>query len=216
MWFTSDPTFWMPSQSSNHAATVDNIYYFLYWASIISFVAVMGVLAWFLLKYRAKGKNDHALSQNDHSTVLEVAWTLPVFVVSAVAFYFGAVGFIDMRSAPDNAYEINVTAYKWAWLFNYENGHSEGNLHVPAGRPVKLVMSSDDVLHSFFVPAFRVKQDVVPGRYTSLWFEAKEAGEYQIFCTEYCGTKHSEMLSKVIVHEPAEFDKWLEIGRAHV
>lgn len=210
MWFTSDPTFWMPSQSSNHAATVDNIYYFLYWASVISFVAVIVALVFFVFKYKAKDKNDKALSQQDHSTVLEVAWTLPVFIVGAVAFYFGAVGFIDMKSPPDNAYEVNVTAYKWAWLFNYDTGASDGNLHIPAGRPIKLVMSSDDVLHSFFVPAFRVKQDVVPGRYTTVWFEAKEAGEYQIFCTEYCGTKHSEMLAKVIVHEPADFEEWMK------
>jgi cytochrome c oxidase subunit 2 len=210
MWFTSDPTFWMPAQASNHAALVDNIYYFLYWASVISFVAVIAAGGWFVLKYRARDINDKALSQVDHSTTLELTWTLPVFGVAAVAFYFGVMGFVDMKTPPDDAYEVNVTAYKWAWAFTYANGHTDGNLHIPAGRPVKLTMASDDVLHSFFVPAFRVKQDVVPGRYTQVWWEAMEPGEYQIFCTEYCGTKHSEMLAKVIVHTEDDFAKWLD------
>lgn len=214
MWFTSDPTFWMPDQASNHAALVDSIYYFLYWASIISFVVCIGAAAWFVIRYRAKTPHDQAESQVDHSTALEVTWTLPVFGVAAVAFYLGVVGFLDMRNAPDDAYEIQVTAYKWAWAFTYENGVTDGNLVVPADRPIKLIMSSDDVLHSFYVPAFRVKQDVVPGRYTSLWFQTDGAGEYQIFCTEYCGTKHSEMLAKVIVKEPTEFDRWLEESAA--
>ena len=210
MWFTSDPTFWMPEQASNHAALVDNIYYFLYWASVISFVAVIFAGALFVVKYRAKDPNDKARSQVDHSTTLELAWTLPVFGVAAVAFYFGVMGFVNMKTPPDDSYQVNVTAYKWAWAFNYANGHTDGNLHIPAGRPVKLVMSSDDVLHSFFVPAFRVKQDVVPGRYTTVWWQADAPGEYQIFCTEYCGTKHSEMLAKVIVHTEDDFAKWLD------
>ena len=212
MWFTSDPTFWMPAQASNHAALVDNIYYFLYWASVISFVACMFAGALFVLKYRAKNINDKALSQVDHSTTLELTWTLPVFAVAAVAFYFGVMGFVSMKTPPDDAYEVNVTAYKWAWAFNYANGHTDGNLHIPAGVPVKLTMSSDDVLHSFYVPAFRVKQDVVPNRYSSVWFQATKVDSFDVFCTEYCGTSHSGMLAKVIVHKPEDFEAWLNAG----
>jgi cytochrome c oxidase subunit II len=112
--------------------------------------------------------------------------------------------------APAESYEIAVTAKKWAWSFTYPTGATTSELHVPAGRPVKLLMSSQDVLHSFFVPEFRVKQDVVPGSYTSVWFHAIEPGEFTLLCTEYCGTAHSSMLAKVVVHEEREFQEWLE------
>ena len=211
MWLLSEPTYWMPPPASNHATLVDDLYYFLYWTSVISFVLIVVVAGWFVWRYRSRGdQNEKAESQADHSTILEIAWSLPVFLVGLIAFYFGAVGYIDLRSPPDDAYEIRVTAYKWAWEFAYRNGATSPDLHVPVDRPVRLVMSSDDVIHSLFIPAFRVKQDIVPGRYSDAWFEPLTAGEFQGFCTEYCGTKHSEMLFKVVVHPSGEFEQWLQ------
>jgi cytochrome c oxidase subunit 2 len=116
-------------------------------------------------------------------------------------------GYIHLSTAPANTYDIEVTGQRWSWTFNYPNGATETNvLHVPLGRPVKLTMRSEDVIHSLFIPAFRVKQDVVPGRRTELWFEATREGEFDIYCAEYCGTEHSQMLAKVIVHSPLAFE----------
>ena len=211
MWMTSDPTFWMPSAAATQAEVVDLLYYFLYYVSVVSFVLIMAVLVYFVFKYRAKSRGEQALSPGGHNTLLEIGWTLPVAVVSVFVFVVGAKGYIDMKSPPADSLEISVTGYKWAWQFTYPGGHRDPNLHVPPNRPVRLVMSSDDVLHSFFIPAFRIKQDVVPGRYTEVWFQAIESGTFQIFCTEYCGTKHSEMLAKVTVHESEKaYKEWLD------
>ena len=133
-------------------------------------------------------------------------------------FFIGFKGFIIAKTVPDNAYQIDVTAAKWYWKFKYPNGATSDDLYVPAGRPVKLVMRSEDVLHSFYIRDFRVKQDVVPGRYTSLWFQADNPTEGQdfhhIFCTEFCGTGHSDMNRKVFVLPETEFDNWVvEQGR---
>ena len=118
--------------------------------------------------------------------------------------------YLDMRKPPDDAYELQVVARKWSWAFQYPNGYIDDVLHVPVDRPVLLTMTSDDVIHSMFIPAFRVKRDVIPGRYTKLWFEPTEPGEFDLFCAEYCGTKHSDMITKVVVHPSGEFDRWLE------
>ena len=211
MWMTSEPTFWMPSAAATQAEVVDLLYYFLYYVSVASFVVIMVVLVYFIVKYKAKSKGERAQSPGGHNTLLEISWTIPPAIVSVFVFVVGAKGYIDMKSPPRDSMEIGVTAYKWAWQFTYPNGHKDANLHVPPDTPVRLVMSSDDVLHSFYVPSFRIKQDVVPGRYTEVWFKATESGEYQIFCTEYCGTKHSEMLAKVTVHESEDaYEKWLD------
>jgi cytochrome c oxidase subunit 2 len=122
---------------------------------------------------------------------------------------WGFQGFVNLRTPPKGAMEVQVTAQKWKWLFEYPHG-SEDALHVPVNRPVRVVMHSVDVLHSLFIPNFRVKMDAVPGRYTDLWFQATAPGDYPIFCTEYCGTAHSDMLSRVIVHPEGGYEKWLE------
>lgn len=211
MWMTSDPTFWMPSAAATQAEVVDLLYYFLYYVSLASFVVIMAALMYFVYRYRAKSKGERAVSPGGHNTLLEIGWTLPPAIVSVFVFVVGAKGYIDMKSPPADSMEIGVTAYKWAWQFSYPNGHRDPNLHVPPNRPVRLVMSSDDVLHSFFVPSFRIKQDIVPGRYTETWFKAVESGQYQIFCTEYCGTRHSQMLATVTVHESQKaYDEWLQ------
>ena len=202
-------SFWMPPSAATNAELVDYVYFFLYWTSVISFVLIIGLLVHFILRYRQKKRGELPKKTSSHNTWLEIGWSLPVAVVSVFVFYFGATGYIDAKTPPRGAYEIQVRAFKWGWAFTYPNGYVDNDLHVPQGEPVKLVMGSDDVIHSLFIPAFRMKQDVGPGRYTAAWFEATEPGTFQIFCAEYCGTKHSEMLAKVVVHEPGTFEPWL-------
>ena len=135
------------------------------------------------------------------------------FGLTMVMFVWGALIFFDIYNPPDDALEISVVGRQWMWKAQHPTGQSEINeLHVPVGQPVKLMMTSEDVIHDFYLPAFRIKQDVLPGRYTSVWFEATKAGVYQLFCAEYCGTQHSGMIGRVVALEPAEFEKWLSGG----
>jgi cytochrome c oxidase subunit II len=203
-------TYWFPPQASNHADLIDTVYYFIYWVSVVSFVLIVVMMVHFARKYAQKKRNDLPNEQSDHNTLLEIGWSLPVLIVGVILFYFGAIGYIDARTPPPGAYEIRVRAAKWSWEFTYPNGATSPDLHLPVNTPIRLVMGSDDVLHSFFVPAFRVKQDVVPGRYSDIYFEATQTGEFQIFCTEFCGTKHSEMLAMAIVHDEIGFRAELE------
>jgi cytochrome c oxidase subunit 2 len=141
---------------------------------------------------------------------LELTWTIVPLVLGIVMFYFGTSLYVKMRTPPKNATEIFVIGKQWMWHIQHGNGVRENNtLHVPVGRPVKLTMISQDVLHAFYIPAFRVQEHVVPGRYTQLWFTATQAGEYHLFCNMYCGTQHSEMGGKVVAMPPAEFAAWL-------
>lgn len=179
---------------------------------IVSFILLAGVtiaMIYFAIKYKRKSDDDKT-PLITHNNTLEITWSVIPLILVFIVFGWGYSGWLNLKAVPDNAYEIQVSAYKWGWTFSYENGAQVGNeVHVPAGRPVKLVMKSQDVLHSFFVPDYRVKQDVLPNRYTYVWFQAEEPGESQVFCTEYCGTSHSDMLAKVIVHSPDDFDNWL-------
>ncbi|HKK25661.1 MAG TPA: cytochrome c oxidase subunit II [Gracilimonas sp.] len=179
---------------------------------IVSFILLAGVtiaMIYFAIKYKRKSEDDKT-PVITHNNTLEITWSVIPLILVFIVFGWGYSGWLNLKAVPDNAYEIQVSAYKWGWTFSYENGAQVGNeVHVPAGRPVKLVMKSQDVLHSFFVPDYRVKQDVLPNRYTYVWFQAEEPGESQVFCTEYCGTSHSDMLAKVIVHTPDDFDNWL-------
>jgi cytochrome c oxidase subunit 2 len=146
------------------------------------------------------------------SKLLEISWIVVPTILVLLVFNWGFKSFIKMNVAPPNAYEIQAEAWKWNWLFTYPNGTQSDTLYVPEGRPVKVTMSSRDVIHSFFVPAFRVKQDVLPNRYTSVWFEATNQGTYDLFCTEYCGTNHSDMITKTKVVSQQEFSDWVESG----
>jgi cytochrome c oxidase subunit II len=203
-----DGTFWMPREASTTAHEVDRLFYAIFWISLFFFALIVVLGTIFVFKYRSRQRGE-AGKGPVHNTPLEIAWTaIPLLIVLGI-FYVGFKGFIDMNVAPENSYEIQVTAQKWKWLFTYPNGYVDDNLHVPVDTPVKLVMASEDVIHSFYVPDFRVKKDVVPGRYTKAWFRAPRPGTYQIYCAEYCGTSHSDMLASVIVHEPGGFEKWL-------
>lgn len=202
-------TFWLPEQASSFAGDMDALYMFVIWATSIIFFLVVAAMGYFVVKYR-RTHAGHRSSPVHESHLLEVAWaTLPV-ILSLLVFTWGFKNYITLNVAPPDSYEVLVKAKKWFWEFQYPNGYvSVGDLVVPEGRPVKLRMMSEDVLHSFFVPAFRVKQDVVPNRYTSLWFEATRADTFQVYCTEYCGTQHSGMLANAVVMSQSDFDNWL-------
>lgn len=197
-------SFWFPAQASTSAETIDFVYYFIYYICIFFFVVIGAAIVFLTLRYRRRGRDDLAGHAPGHSNTLEITWSVIPAILCVFIFYFGTVGFMDLRTSPDDATEVTVRGWKWAWEFEYPNGATSDVLHAVKGEPTKLLMFSDDVIHSFFVPSFRVKQDVVPGRYTSLWFEPTIAGEHQVYCTEYCGTKHSDMLATVLVHETRE------------
>jgi cytochrome c oxidase subunit 2 len=204
--------FGMPKQASTVAAEIDNVYNFITILSIFFFVIIVGAMLLFIMLYR-RGREDGtqriAEKTSTHNTPLEVTWTVIPLILAIAMFYVGMRGYLDLRQPPADAYTIDVTAKKWNWEFNYIDEVGQitlpDELVVPVNRPVKLNMMSMDVLHSCFIPAFRVKQDVVPGRYTYLWFTATEVGTYTLFCAEYCGTNHSNMIATVHVVPEDEF-----------
>lgn len=201
--------FFLPPAKSTLAEQTDTLFWFVHLSSLVLTIGLLAVIVYFVYKYRRKSE-DEVTPLITHNNQLEVTWSVIPLVLVIIVFGWGYKVYLDQRVIPDDAYEVNVTAQKWLWQFSYENGaRTTGELHVPAGRPIKLVMSSNDVIHSFFVPDYRIKQDVVPGQYTEVWFNAPEPGESIVFCTEYCGTAHSDMTAQVIVHEQEEFKQWL-------
>jgi cytochrome c oxidase subunit II len=203
-------SFWLPRARSTLAQHVDSAWDAALWTSIAFFVLVAGGTVLFAIKYRRRTEKDKT-SDISHNTTIEVAWTVIPLIIVMGLFGVAMKGYMFAMVAPAEAYEINVTAGMYLWTFTYPNGNTTVNeLGVPKGRPVKIILSSQDILHSFYIPEFRVKQDVVPGAYTTLWFEATDAGETTLLCTEYCGVGHSNMLAKVKILEASDFDKWLE------
>jgi cytochrome c oxidase subunit 2 len=202
-------SFWLPPARSTFAPAVDNLFYLVLGVSIFFFALIVGLMTLFVIRYRQRPEpiDRHGPT---HNTALEITWTtIPVLIV-IVIFYRGFVTYIDERTSPRNAYDIRVSARQWKWNFQYPNGFIADELHVPVDETVRLTMSSDDVIHSLFIPAFRLKMDVVPGRYTTTWFRAVAPGDYELLCAEYCGTGHSDMVTKVVVHKPGEFEPWLK------
>lgn len=200
---------WLPEAMSTFAGEVDALFWFVFWTSTILFVAVIGVKIYFMFRYRRT--DDTYVPEPVHeSKRLEAVWIVLPTILTLIVFTWGVQVFLRISSAPPDSYDITVRAQQWSWEFEYSEGvTSFSELYVPVGRPIKLMMSSEDVLHSFFIPAFRVKMDIIPNRYTSVWFEVLEPGEYQIYCTEYCGTEHSGMLAKVIAVSEEDFAAWL-------
>jgi cytochrome c oxidase subunit 2 len=203
--------FWMPDQASTVAPSVDGVYDAVYWMSIFFFTLITIGLVVFTIKYRHRPGVTREPAAG-HSTALELTWTIIPTILVLVIFYFGFRGFLNLAVVPPNAYQVDVSARMWNWSFSYPGNviSNDGKLHVPVNTPIELVTQSADVIHSFFIPAMRVKKDVVPGRYNRLWFEATEEGEYDVYCTEYCGRNHSTMLTRVVVHDKAGFKKWLQ------
>lgn len=205
-------TLFLPPQSSTIAGDVDALFNFVLYASVVFFLIVVLGAAYFVFRYRKRGKSDQLDTAPSHSTKLELAWTIiPVILVFTV-FFWGFKVFLKMHVVPKDAIEIKVTAQKWFWSFDYvkEDVNSLNELVVPVDMPVQLTMSSTDVIHSFYVPGFRIKLDVLPNRYTVTWFEATDVGSYDLFCTEYCGTGHSEMIGKVKVVTDSEYREWID------
>jgi cytochrome c oxidase subunit 2 len=201
-------TFWLPEQASTAAGEVDFLFYFIFWISVFFFVLIVGLMLLFVFRFRRR-ESDQAEESPHHNLPLEVMWTVIPIILVIIIFVMGFKSYLDTATPSQNAYEILVKGQKWNWFFTYPNGHTDSELHVPVDRPVLLTLTSDDVIHSLFIPAFRIKMDAVPGRYNRTWFQATLPGQYPLLCTEYCGTGHSDMLSWCVVHEVGEFEKWL-------
>lgn len=201
-------SFWFPVSGSTVSGEVDWVFYFILWIAVFFFVLIVALMALFIFVYR-RGADAPPGEAPSHSLPLEIIWTAIPVVLLSVTFYLGLKGYMNLNTPPSNSYQILVTAQKWSWLFTYPNGYVDETLHVPRNTPVSLTMTSEDVIHGFFVPAFRIKRDVSPGRYSKAWFNATQLGQFDIFCSQYCGRGHSTMHSHVIVQTPGEYNKWL-------
>ena len=217
----------LPPQSSTVASSIDHLHYFVILSTMGGATAITLIGGWFLIKYRRRPHEGEPPRQADAPRV--PGW-LEALVVSGLLGLFclwwviGFLQFIRVRVAPKDTLDIYVSAKQWMWEFSYSDGnHTLGVVYVPSGRAVKLIMSSRDVIHSFYVADFRLKEDVVPGRYTTLWFQADQPGTHQILCAEFCGTGHSRMRGQVVVLDPTDYSRWLggaikpeELSRAGV
>ena len=201
-----------PEQASTFALQVDGLFFILLSLGIFFAVGVVFFLILFSVKYRRRSEDERP-KPIEGSMPLELAWSIIPLVLSLVVFALGAGVFFRMYHAPANAIDIYAVGKQWMWKIQHPQGKREINeLHVPINQPVRLTLASEDVIHAFFVPAFRVKRDVVPGRYNTMWFEATKVGEYHLFCAEYCGTQHSRMTGRIVVMEQEEFQNWLSGG----
>jgi cytochrome c oxidase subunit II len=210
--FTNFPLF--PPQASAQAGQVDAIYFFMVAVTAFFSILIAALVVAFAVKYRRRHRDEVGYAIHG-SLALELLWTIIPFGIVMVMFGWGAKVFFDLYRPPVGAMEIYVVGKQWMWKVQHMDGQREINeLHVPVGRPVKLIMGSEDVLHSYYIPDFRVKADVIPGRYNEMWFTATKPGTYHLFCAEYCGTKHSGMVGSVIAMEPEDFQNWLAGGAA--
>jgi cytochrome c oxidase subunit 2 len=216
----SDSPWELLPTASNHAASLDGLYVFLTIVCGVSFVLVIGAMVYFMWKYKYRSPKDKT-SPLTHNGTLEFAWSAIPAVFLMLFFIWGELDFVKLSAPPADAIEIKVTGQKWYWTIEYpgrpvastievEDGEIAPLLIVPKDQPVRLLMTSKDVIHSFYIPAFRVKKDVVPGRYSSVWFTAIEEGTFPVFCTEYCGDEHSSMLAVVKVVPAADYQKEVE------
>ena len=201
-----------PVQASTLAPQVDHLLYFLLAVATFFTLLIFGAIFYFAVRYRRR--SEHDLPQVVHGGLtLEILWTVIPFGLTMVMFTWGASIFFTASRPPDDALQIYAVGKQWMWKLEHREGRREINeLHIPLGRAVRLAMTSEDVIHSFFVPAFRTKQDVLPGRYTTTWFEPTRAGRYHLFCAEFCGTRHSAMIGWVYVMEPRDYQTWLSGG----
>jgi cytochrome c oxidase subunit 2 len=201
-----------PEQASSSAARVDGLYFFLI-AITAFFSLLIGLMVLgFAVRYRRRSAADRPPAIYG-SLALELTWTLIPLGIVAVIFFWSTDLYLSLNRVPQDALEVHVVGKRWMWKVQHMTGQREINeLHVPLGVPVKLTLTSEDVIHSFFIPAFRVKKDALPARYTTMWFQATKPGRYHLFCAEYCGTRHSNMIGSVVVLEPAAFQTWLAGG----
>ena len=203
-----------PERASTIAGEVDALYFFLIGLSVVMSVLIATLVVTFAVKFHRR-HDDEVGAQVHGGLMLELAWTFVPFLITLVIFFWGAKVYFVMASPPPEALNIYVVGKQWMWKVQHTTGQREINeLHVPVGRPVKLIMTSQDVIHNFSIPAMRVKSDVIPGRFVQIWFEPTTPGTYQIFCAEYCGTQHSGMIGQVVVMEANAYQTWLSGGTA--
>lgn len=213
---------YLPPEASVQASGIDLLIHFIMAISILFTLIILGMMLTFAIKYR-KRPGHKAAESAGHSTALELTWTIIPTVIVVIIFFFGFRGFLNLIVPPPNTYEIHAKGKMWAWEFTYPNGLVSPELHVPANVPVRVILTSDDVIHALYIPAVRVQKMNTPGRYNRMWFEAKFVDEakaaapsetpytesHEIFCNMYCGTNHSEMLSTLVVHKKEDFPAWL-------
>jgi cytochrome c oxidase subunit 2 len=204
----------LPEPASTNAAEQDALMSFIMSVTAFFFVLNIALMVIFAVRYRRKKADQRPTGKATHSTLLEVGWSLPPLIIVMIIFWFGMTGYTSISAPGGSGMQIDVRAWTWNWEFKYElpegNVYRGPELHVPVDTPIELTMRSDDVIHSLFIPAFRVKKDAVPGRFNKVWFEADKPGTYPIFCTEYCGTGHSSMVTRIVVHETrGDFEQWL-------
>ena len=201
-----------PEQASTGASSMDALFFALVGISLFFLIGIFSLLIYFAVRYRKGQTVNRTILRKDYLK-LELAWIIIPTLISLGIFGWSSWLFFENRTPPPDAMEIYVVGKQWMWKIQHPQGNSEINqLHIPIGRPVKLIMTSQDVIHSFYIPAFRIKQDVLPGRYTTEWFTATKVGTYHLFCAEYCGTGHSAMIGSVIVMDPLEYERWLGTG----
>ena len=204
--------FFFPEGASTTAGSVDALYFFLVAVSLFFGVLIAVLLALFAIRFRRRSEDERP-AEIHGSLALELTWTLIPAGIVLIIFLWSAEVFFTLHRVPKDAMQIHVVGKRWMWKLQHLTGQREINeLHVPVGVPVKLTLTSEDVIHSFFVPVFRIKKDAVPGRYNTIWFQATKPGRYHLFCAEYCGTKHSGMIGWIYVMEPAQFQAWLAGG----
>lgn len=201
-----------PPEASSGSHEVDALYITLTLISLFFIAIIFLPIIYFSVKYRQGSPADRSNPRHG-SFLLESGWTLGAIILSLGIFTWGALAYFRIERKPANALEVQVVAKQWMWKLQHAEGKREINeLHVPVNRTISLTMISQDVIHSFFIPAFRVKQDVLPGRYTGEWFKPTRIGEYHLFCAQFCGTQHSQMIGRVVVMPPAAYERWLETG----
>ncbi len=208
-------TYWMPKGVNRVAHDSDGMFYAVYALSIFFFVAIAGAVIYFTIRYRHR-PGHKAEPSSGHNDALEITWTVIPTIICVFLFYYGWRTYVRVVTPPQKAVEIYVEAWRWSWEFTHQNGLKDSDLHVPVGTPVRLVMTSRDVLHAFYAPVMRVKQDIIPRRYTYAWFLADKPGTYRLNCAEYCGTDHSQMGKRadgrravVVVHEAGGYERYL-------
>lgn len=204
------PNFWMPQSASAEAPSTDGVYWYITWVTIIFTVLILGLMGYFaFFKYRHREGDPDPEGVATHSTTLELTWTIIPTCIVLVMFTLGFRDFLGQTVGPPNAYEITATGQMWQWSFTYPNGAITTDLHIPKDQPVRFVLQSTDVIHSLFIPAFRLKKDVVPGRFNQFYATPTEAGIFEVYCTEYCGTNHSRMIAKCFVYPEERYDEML-------
>jgi cytochrome c oxidase subunit 2 len=210
-----NPAFpFFPEQASSVAGEVDALFLFILGVTGVFAIGIWVAMLYFAIRYRRRA-DDERPAEIHGSLVLELTWTIVPFLLMSAMFVWGARVFFHLNRPPDDAMTVSVVGKRWMWKLQHPTGQREiGELHVPVGRAVRLVITSEDTIHSFFIPAFRIKKDAVPGRYNVAWFRATKTGTYHLFCAEYCGTEHSKMMGKVVVMEPEEYQVWLAGGPA--